>query len=202
MPHPASDRELVERHKAGDARALVELVDRHHAWLERWIAPKIPAVLRRRVSSEDLTQEVWIVVARRLREFTPRGEGDGALRGWLVRIAELRLKEALRRDLVAERRTVAREVSRPDRPETARLPGAEATPSAHAVAHETERAVRRAFDRLSPDSQRVLRLVRVRGSTLAQAAGEMGRSREATRKLFERALARLAELVESERGPR
>jgi RNA polymerase sigma-70 factor, ECF subfamily len=195
---PVADGELVRRHRAGDAAAMAELVGRHEAAIRRQIERGLPAAVRRRLAPDDVLQETWIVVARRIAEFEDRGAG--AFRAWASAIASHKLREALRREAGADCRDADREVTRGARPDTAAFVARDPTPSAHAVANELADAVRRASDQLRPDDREILRLVQTEGLPLTEAAARTGRSREAARKLYERALERFARLVAEEQG--
>ena len=63
---------------------------------------------------------------------------------------------------------------------------------------ETAERIRRALARLRPDDREVLRLAREEGFTLLEVAKRMGRTHAAARKLYSRALARLAELYDED----
>ena len=155
-----------------------------------------PAV-RRKVSVADVLQEAWITAHDRLAEFEPRG--DGAFGAWLARIAEWKAREAVRRFAGTARRDARREVSRGGRPDTAVAAAADGpSPSGVASARERSERVLRALDRLEPDHRQVIRLVQLDGLRIAEAAELMGRSRDATKKLYGRALARLADVLGAE----
>ncbi len=169
--------------------AVAARFELHRPALEGRIRRLIPARLRRKVSVADVLQETRIVAFARSAEF--EGSGDGALRAWLLAIATNKAREARRRHLAARRnaaREVSQEGSRP--PESPVSPGR--SPSEDASAAESAEIVRRALARLPPDYAEVLRLTRLEGLTLAEAAVRMGRSREAVKKLAGRALARFA----------
>lgn len=192
------EAELLRRVREGDGEAFRSLFDRHLADLEGRVRHLVPANLRRKVSVSDVVQETRITAYSRCGEFDPRGAG--ALRGWLLRIAELKAREALRRHGGTAKRAAGREVTRGGRPATEDFPADAGTPSEHAMAAETRLAVRRALDALPEDYREVLRLTRFEGLSLGQAAGRMGRSREAVKKLHGRAMVRLARLLEGEAG--
>ncbi|MHC4941351.1 MAG: sigma factor-like helix-turn-helix DNA-binding protein [Planctomycetota bacterium] len=69
-----------------------------------------------------------------------------------------------------------------------------------AAASELARVAAAAFRSLGEDDRQVLRLVREEGVTLAGAADRMGRSYEATKKLYARALARFRASFDRRRG--
>jgi RNA polymerase sigma-70 factor (ECF subfamily) len=188
-----SDSELVVAARAGDASALRALFERHEPLLRGFLDRRLPPGLRRKVAPEDIQQETWLVVSARLDEFEDRGEG--AFRAWLLKIAELKLRESVRAFLGTRKRADVKEVSRGGRPDTAAFMGQSPTPSEVAVGRELEDAAARALRELPEDYRRVLQLVQVEGLTLKAAAERMDRSHEATKKLYGRALSRFAQLL-------
>lgn len=188
-----TDSELVVLARKGDSSALRALFERHEPLLCGFLERRLPPGLRRKVSPEDIRQEAWLVVSSRLDEFEDRG--DGAFRAWLLKIAELKLREAVRAFLGTRKRADVREVSRGGRPDTAAFRDAGPSPSQVAQGRELEDAAARAMASLPEDYRRVLALVQVEGLTLKDAAVKMDRSHEATKKLYGRALSRFAQLL-------
>ena len=78
MP-PPTDRELVDRARAGDAQAFGELVRRHQRRLHRLALH----MLRDRAEAEDVTQEAFVRAYGALARFDGRSEPYT----WLYRIA-------------------------------------------------------------------------------------------------------------------
>ena len=74
------------------------------------------------------------------------------------------------------------------------------SPGALAVAREDHAAARAALDELPEPHREILRLVHAAGLTVPEAAKYVGRSPEATRKLYARAVASLAKAVGARRG--
>jgi len=111
----------------------------------------------------------------------------------------LKLRELVRRFLATDKRRGADEISRGARPDTAQFAGRGPSPSEAASAREMKRRAARAFDALPEDYRVVLRLVQSEGLTLGDAGARMGRSREATKKLYGRALSKLAQALDVDR---
>jgi RNA polymerase sigma-70 factor (ECF subfamily) len=186
----APDSELVRGARAGSEADLRALIERHEPVVRAHLDRRTPASLRRKVATDDLLQEVWLVVTARLSRFEDRGEG--AFRAWALGIADLKLREAARMYLGTRKRADVREVSRGERPDTAAFTDARPSPSQEAQGHELEEAAARALAALPGDYREILRLVQVEGFTLRSAAERMGRSHEAAKKLYGRALAQFA----------
>jgi RNA polymerase sigma factor (sigma-70 family) len=77
-PSEYGDRNLVVRARAGDRKALEDLIERHQAWIYN-IALRM---LFHPQDAEDATQEILVKVVTRLSSF----EGRSTFRTWLHRI--------------------------------------------------------------------------------------------------------------------
>jgi RNA polymerase sigma-70 factor, ECF subfamily len=150
------DRELVRGLLSDDPatrrRALGDLYDRHHERVFR-TAYK---VLGSTTDAADLTQEVFLHMARRIRGF----RGDASLTSWVYRVTVNLAIDA--------RRTRARRPARSltpapgettTEPEARTRPGTSGPPSDpvdSSLQHERDEKVRRALDRLSPKLRAVV----------------------------------------------
>jgi RNA polymerase sigma-70 factor, ECF subfamily len=192
------DESLIERSRAGDAGALERLFDRHRPALEARIRRHLPPAVRRRVSVADVVQETRILAFQRTDGFEPRR--DGAYRAWLLRIAELKAREALRAHAGTSKRAVGREEAKDLHRESSAAAAAGPSPSEAAMGAERRDDVLRALGTLSPDHREVIRLARFEGHPIAEVAARMGRSTDAVKRLYGRALARLAHALGSSDG--
>ncbi len=192
------DQDLLERFRLGDERAFRVLTERHRGVLEARIRDALPRGLRRRVDAQDVLQEALLVAFRRREEFENRGEP--AFRHWLLAIVELKAREHVRHHRQTAKRSTRREVTRSGRRDTGLFPAAQASPSQVAIGLETGRLAREALTELSEDYREVLRLTREQRMSLRDAADCMGRTHEATKKLYGRALARFWEAFNRLRG--
>src|ERR1700731_313021 len=77
-PIQQEDENLVLRARAGDRKALEDLIERHQAWIYN-IALRM---LFHPQDAEDATQEILVKVVTRLASF----EGRSSVRTWLYRI--------------------------------------------------------------------------------------------------------------------
>ena len=185
-----TEEQLVARAREGDEQAFEALCARYEGLLRARIRHWVIGAVQRRVSMVDVLQEAYLVAHARLDEFDERGEG--AFGAWLAQIVEYKAREAVRRHVGVQRRDAGREVTRGARPDTAQVRGDDPSPSQVAILHEEEQAVREALQRLSDDHRTVLELVRFDNLPLKEVAVLMGRSYEATKKLYGRAVAALA----------
>ena len=186
-----TDECLVARARAGDEDAHAALLSRHSEELRRLVERRLSAPVRRKVSVEDVLQEARLTAFHRLPDFEDRGEGS-FLR-WLRKIADHKANSAVERHAGTAKRAVSREVPRGGRPDTGALEGPAPDPSQVAIRSEESENVRRAMEAISEDHREVLRLAMEEGLTLRQIAARMGRSREAVKKLYGRALGRFTE---------
>ena len=184
-----TDEQLVDRARKGDARAFEALCTRYEDQLRARAHQWIVGAVQRKVSILDVLQEAYAVAHERLGDFEDRGQG--AFGAWLAQIAEYKAREAVRHYRGAAKRDAGREVSRGGRPDTAQAQGTGRTPSQVLSAREELEQVRRAMDGLPEDYRQVLQLVQLDHLVLKEAAVLMGRSYEATKKLYGRAVAAL-----------
>jgi RNA polymerase sigma-70 factor (ECF subfamily) len=196
-----TDEALIRKFREEkDERAFETLFERHAADLEARIRHVLPPAVRRRVSVADVLQEARITAFARCPEFEPRVEGGP--RGWLLRIAELKARAAFRRHAGTAKRAAGREVPHGGRRNTSSFAALGPSPSEAASAREQRDAALRALEALPPDYREVLRLTRMEGLSLAEAAELMGRTREAVKKLSGRAMVRFTSVFEAQNGGR
>jgi RNA polymerase sigma-70 factor (subfamily 1) len=187
-----SEAELVRRLQAGDEAAFDELLARHREAMLARAGRRLPPKLRRRVSVSDVVQEACIVAYERRKTFEHRG--PDAFLHWLNAIVDRRAMQAVRTHVAAARRAIGREAPAPASScEGPALAGGLPTPSQHAVGAEAALRARAALGALAPDYREVLRLARDERLPLRTVAERMGRTREAVKKLYARALARFTE---------
>jgi RNA polymerase sigma-70 factor (ECF subfamily) len=185
------EAKLVEAAGKGDEEAFARLFERYTGPLAGRVRRVVPLEIMRKVSSADILQEVRITAFQRIAGFA--AEGEGAFRRWLMRILEHKIGDVLRR-YRTRKRAVGAEITRGRRPETRNVHGPQGTPSQAAILAESKRLVRASLAQLPSDYRTILRLVFEEQLSLREAAQRIGRSHEAGKKLYSRALARLTEL--------
>ena len=197
-PRRDADIELLRRFRAGDEEAFRALLERHGKVLTARIRRNLPARVARRVAVSDVLQESCAVAFLRREHLEVRGAD--AFRNWLLGIVDNKVREAVRRHAHVAARSSHREVSRHERVETGLFVGRTPSPSVGAAHREEAELAREALTRLPEHYRQVLRLTRMQGMTLREAAQAMGRTREATKKLYGRAVLRLKAVYEEVRG--
>ena len=187
----------MRRARRGDSAASHALFARHLPELRRRVRRRLPPALRPRVGDSDVVQEACVAAFQRLHEFDDRG--DGSFLRWLRKILDHKLVDEVRRHVGAERRDLRREVrvATGEEPSARRRKGR--SPPSEVVAAEEQEAVRRAMTELPSHYRAVLRWIHHEGLTAAEAGVRMGRTPDAARKLYARALARLADRLDARR---
>jgi RNA polymerase sigma-70 factor (ECF subfamily) len=191
IPGPRPDppeEELLARVEAGDEEAFGILFTRYTDLLIRFARQWLPAAVQRKVSAADVVQEANLVALRRLGDFELRT--DDGFRNWLLKIVRLKAREAVRQYREVAGRSVRRETTRDLRAETGAHPGKQPSPSAMAIGREAEERAVQAMRTLPDDYRLVLELVRRDQVPMHEVAARIGRSHEAAKKLYMRALAR------------
>jgi len=190
------DRDLFRRMNGGDEDALRTLLEAHEPNMLARIRRQLHPGLNSKIDPEDVLQEAYLVVYRRAPSFA--GRRDGSFTLWLTRIVDFKLREAMRSYLDVSRRDVRRERGRGARPNTSRFRAVEPSPSQVAMGEELADQAKRALERLPDDYRSVLRLAQVEGTDLREVASGMGRSYDATKKLYGRAIKRFRFLLDEE----
>jgi RNA polymerase sigma-70 factor, ECF subfamily len=198
------DLALVQRIRAGDESAFMDLVER--------LRPAMLRVARMYVSTEavaeEVVQEAWIGVLQGIDRF----EGRSSLRTWIFRI----LANVAKTRGVRESRSVpftsigGEDTSEPAvdpgrfRGPFAQFPGGWSTvpddwrgiPDERLLASETLAVVRRAIDALPPSQAAVIRMRDVLGMTSDEVRNALDLSETNQRVLLHRARARVRRAVE------
>ena len=195
-----SDEEIVRRVRDGDAAAATILFDRHVDGLREAARRGLPASVRGKVGPSDVVQDAYLAAFLDLGDFEDRG--DGSFARWLRQILEHKLLNEVRRHAGVAKRDARREVRLATG--TGGAAGAptsgEPSPSAEVAAAEESAALRAHVESMSDDDRTVIRLVHDEGLTFVDAAGRMGRTPDAVRKLYGRALDRVADRFDPPNG--
>ncbi len=169
---------LIQRAIEGDRSAFEELVGAFEGRIRAFIQARIQPASRGQLDLDEILQDTFVRAFRSMGSF--RGENPEEFRRWLTGVAN---KTVLRAEHEA-RRHRALEIH----------PGLTAkgiSPSKALQREERRNRLQEAIDSLTGDHRQVIFLTRIEGLSLKQAAERMGRSPEAVRKLFWRALQEL-----------
>jgi RNA polymerase sigma-70 factor (ECF subfamily) len=177
---------LLDRARKGDNHALEELFRRHLGPLQRWARGRLPNWARDLSDTDDLVQDTLLRTFNHLDGFDPRGVG--ALQAYLRRAIVNRVRDELRR--------------KGRRPDLASLDGlelsADASPYEQAIGRETIEHYEAALQQLRPEEREAI-VARVEmGYSYEELAQVLGKpTADAARKAAQRALVRLAEVMET-----
>ena len=193
---PADFQRLLAAARQGDAGALGRLLVELRPYLLMLAGQALKAGGPVRNSAEDIVQEAIVQAFRHFGQFD--GATPEELRGWLRRIV-LNQQRDSGRHARADRRAVQRERSVEERPHgvpdedpiKARLVARAALPVADLIRREKIATIRTALGLLSADHQSVILLRCEEDLPFEEIGQRLGRSSEAARKLWERALADL-----------
>ena len=186
---------LVALAKEGDESALDRLCTVYGPRVLWLVRLRMGRELRSKLESVDLVQDVFISALKDLGHFTYRNEGDFVR--WLARITENRLRDNLDK-LHADKRDIRKEVRlnthRPtieDSFAAALEPIDATTPSVIVSKREDFDKLAKAIDALKPEYREVIVLTKVEGLSYREIGDKLGRSADAARMLFSRAMAAL-----------
>jgi RNA polymerase sigma-70 factor (ECF subfamily) len=205
---PAQADPLVERLRAGDKRALVELFQQQRDRLRRMVQLRMDWRLQSRLDASDVLQEAFLDVASRLDDYLREPKLPPFL--WLRMCVGEELVNIHRRHLGTKRRDAGREISlqRRSAPEASSaalasmLMGENTSPTQAAVRAERLIAVQAALAALEPLDREVVALRHFEQLSRAETAQVLGIREEAAAKRYIRAIRRLKSiLVESPGGP-
>ncbi len=201
----ATDAELAGRVREaadGSEDALMALLRHAGPGLRGHLASRVGSVWRSVLDEDDVLQVTYLEAFLRVRSFrAPEGAGAAqAFFGWLRRIAENNLTDAIRGLESAKRPNPRRRVvaSSPEESFVALvevLGATSTTPSRVAARDEAGELMRETLEQLPPDYARVITLYDLQGKSPADVAQEMGRTQGAVFMLRARAHDRLKDLL-------
>jgi RNA polymerase sigma-70 factor, ECF subfamily len=187
----ASNRDrLLKDARAGSPEALGRALEAYRRYLLLLANKQLGQDLRAKGGASDLVQDTFLDAQRDFGQF--RGRSAGEFRVWLRQILAHNVGVFTRRYRDTGRRAVAREVGiRGASTNGAQLfepAGSSASPSAKVVRRESSDALWVALDRLPDDYRRAITLRYHDKLTFEEIGREMGRSPEAARKVWARAM--------------
>ena len=192
LPETPSIRPLLDQAREGSATAIGSLLEAARSYLLLQAEHQLPLSMRAKVGPSDIVQETAIDAHRDFLRF--RGTTQEEFYAWLRTILQNNVMDAVRRFEMAQKRAARREESINvvvDRRGVSVLPAGGNTPDHSAIRREDADLLAGVLARMPEDYQTILRLRYWEGLTFPQIANRIGRSEEAGRKLWYRALARL-----------
>lgn len=194
-----SEDELVDQAIAGDMSALTSLLEQHCGAVRATlhIDQKWASVL----DPDDVLQVSFLEAFLRIGKF--KSEGSGAFLGWLNRIAQNNLRDAIRELSAVKRPPPGQRVGAGGQQDSASLLLANlgmttTTPSRSAASEEVRAAINKAIGLMPPDYGAVVRLYDLEGKSIGDVAASMGRTTGAVHMLRTRAHEHLKEILGSD----
>ena len=188
--------DLIDRARCGAPDALGRIFEAARGQLLELADRELPSDLRMKVAPSDVVQETAVDMHRDFGQFA--GTTAEECFAWLREVLRNNVVDAIRRYREARKRDAGRE-TRLVNARSAELHGLQQfgkPPDGSAIRREEAAVINAALGRLPPDYRRVLELRYWGGMSFVAMAPELGRSPEAVRKLWYRALERLqGELV-------
>jgi len=186
---------LISAARAGSDEALGELLEAWRDYLLLLANQELDAVLCSKGGASDLVQETFLEAQQDFHRFA--GSTAGEWVGWLRTVLEHNVANFRRGYLSTEKRDVTREVpfgTIGDGNSHCGLQfvGDIQTPSQCALANEQVSRLEQALTRLSELQRRIIELRHREGFSFAEIGRLTDRSAEAARKLWSRAIKRLA----------
>jgi RNA polymerase sigma-70 factor (ECF subfamily) len=191
MTEPPRTVDLLRAWHAGDASALDTLLARDLPWVRGEVSRRMAAELRGRADVDDVVQQALVDVL----QYGPRFETDDAehYRALLLCIVENTIRKMLR-DGRRQKRWSGREEPLPTGSVVALSAGV-TRPSVAADRNERRAWLQLALELLDADERTIVLERQWEGASFAAIGERLGIAADAARKRFDRAVARLAQLV-------
>jgi RNA polymerase sigma-70 factor, ECF subfamily len=187
--------------RGGSAQALGVLLQSFQPYLLSIARLGLPGNLRGKYDAADLVQETLLEAHRGFAGFNGTDADD--LRVWLGGILEHNLKDCVRRYRDSSKRSIGRERSLRAAHEADDPADVEVdpypTPCTQSIAREDVAALEEALLRLPADEQSAVLLHNFDCFSFEEIGRRLGRSPEAARKLWARAILRLQRLLKATR---
>ncbi|MBX7165518.1 MAG: sigma-70 family RNA polymerase sigma factor [Pirellulales bacterium] len=194
---------LIDQARAGSASSLGELFEQCRAYLLAVARQEMDSLLRVKTGASDLVQETFVDAQAAIGRFV--GDSPEELLAWMRRILLNNLADRARSYRQTRKRHLTREIplatggSRPGL--TAALVDHHPTPRSAALIQEAHTALGAALATLPAGYQEVIRLRHHRGLSFAEIGAALGRTENAARKLWVRAIEQLQAEFEQRHGP-
>lgn len=197
-PNPEVDDWLASA-RAGSPEALGRALEACRVYLTLVAEREMDPALRAKEGASDLVQETFMEAQRAFARFHSSSKEE--FLAWLRTLLLNNVADFRRRYRGTEKRAADREVAleagTSSRDWRGNLAAAIATPSGEFVQRETLERVQQALERLPEDYQQVVKYRYLEERSFEEIAQLMGRTSNATRKLFARAIERLQAELEA-----
>ena len=193
MPElPVDCGQLLSAARGGSLEALGEALELCRRYLLAIANRQLNPSLQAKFGASDIVQQTFLEAQRDFQRF--HGSSLEELQAWLTHLLLHNLTDVAREYQETDKRRIDREVGLPTG-STSGVSGGPATdtpsPSAHAMADEQAERIRQVLDTLPNDYRQVIVWRYQEEHSFAEIAQRMGRSENAVRKLWFRAIERL-----------
>jgi RNA polymerase sigma-70 factor (ECF subfamily) len=187
---------LLHAAKEGDDSAIGELLQQCRGYLLLIASQESDKRLQAKIGSSDIVQETLLTAHQNFGQF--HGSTKQELLAWLRKIVINDVYEAGRTFKKTKKRSLEREqqINRSSSCGPV-LVDQNCTPKTNAIATEEAERLYSAISQLPKDYQQVIKLRNWQQQSFAAVGDEIGRSPEAARKLWTRAILRLEEILDS-----
>lgn len=191
--------------KAGSTETLGQLLDACRGYLLLIANAELDPGLRGKGGASDLVQETFLEAQQKFIKF--RGESQGELLAWLRQILLSHLANFARSYRQTHKRQITSEVplgvsNNGSRLGSNSLKHRELSPSWCAISREETEILESVLEKLDQDERTIILLVHREHLTFTEAGRRMNRSADSARRLWSRAVERLAREVEETHGLR
>jgi RNA polymerase sigma-70 factor (ECF subfamily) len=197
-------RDLLRAAQGGDDAARGQLLELYRSYLMSIAEGELTGNLRPKAGASDVVQDTLLEAHAFFARFI--GDKGEEFRVWLRGILLNKLAQVHAHYNVVQKRHVGRErsldESAPGGPLRDALPGDVSTPSGHVARDEESAWVRAAMARLPEDVRQVIHWRNWEGLPFAEIGRRLGRSEDAARMFFTRAVEALADELGGDRGER
>lgn len=199
-PPPNADRALAAA-RAGDVEGLFAAADTLRPYLRAVAAAVLRGRLHGKADASDVVQQGLLTSVERIDQF--RGESPEEWQRWLVAIVRNEARNLLRYWHQDKRRATkenpvvgSRAVRDGAEGPSQRLPGAAPSPSRRVAARQEASKMLRVLDALPAEQRTLLTMRHFEGLSHAEIAKRLGKSPDAVRQAWVRALRSLRRRVE------
>ena len=194
------DRPLLRKAVSGDADALSSLLKKHASSVRASISGQIPRKWQSVLSEDDVMQQTYADAFTDIEYFDP--DNDGSFSGWLCRLAQCNLRDAIRMLKAVKRGGRQSRIELNDPATSAEalvnvLTAPGTSPSRYAAGREAESLLAHALGQLPPNYQLVVRMFDLEGHDIETIAQRLNRSPGAVYMLRARAHDRLRDIMGS-----
>lgn len=181
----------IEEARNGSSSALGQVLETCRNYLLLTANQELEAAIQAKVAPSDVVQKTYLEACRDFDQF--RGHTEGELLAWLRGILRHKLAN-VRRDF---RQTDKRRLDRERPIDNLEFSNSRLTPGAALVAKEQREIVVRAMEQLPEHYRVVLQLRQQENRSFAEIGTRIGKSPEAARKIWARAVEHLKEILKT-----